>query len=60
MSCECFKIGGPFIGADPECPAHGIEAQAEQVAREKAAADVEARLTALEQRVAKLESERRR
>ena len=21
--CECFKIGGPFIAEDPDCPIHG-------------------------------------
>lgn len=25
--CECFKIGGPFIAEDPNCPIHGREAQ---------------------------------
>lgn len=25
--CQCFMIGGPFIAEDPECPAHGYEAQ---------------------------------
>jgi len=25
-NCECFRIGGPFIGADPNCPAHGTQA----------------------------------
>jgi len=24
--CECYKIGGPFIAEDPECPVHGTEA----------------------------------
>lgn len=27
MSCECYQIGGPFIAEDPDCPAHGTEAQ---------------------------------
>lgn len=26
MSCECYKIGGPFIAEDPHCPKHGYEA----------------------------------
>lgn len=26
-SCQCHQIGGPFIAEDPDCPAHGIEAQ---------------------------------
>jgi hypothetical protein len=21
--CECYRIDGPFIGADPDCPLHG-------------------------------------
>lgn len=27
MSCQCYQIGGPFIAEDPDCPAHGREAQ---------------------------------
>lgn len=26
MSCQCYQIGGAFIGADPDCPVHGNEA----------------------------------
>ncbi len=25
--CDCYKIGGPWIAEDPNCPVHGIEAQ---------------------------------
>ena len=25
MSCDCYKIGGPFIAEDPDCPLHGCE-----------------------------------
>ena len=25
--CECYQIGGRFIAEDPNCPAHGTEAQ---------------------------------
>lgn len=35
MSCDCYRIGGPFITFDPECPAHGLEAQAKEREREK-------------------------
>lgn len=35
MSCQCFQIGGPFIAEDPDCPAHGREAQEESVRRDK-------------------------
>lgn len=27
--CECFKVGGPFIAEDPNCPVHGYAAQHE-------------------------------
>lgn len=27
MSCECYKVGGPFVAEDPDCPLHGREAQ---------------------------------
>jgi len=56
MGCRCYEIGGPFIGADPDCPAHGAEAQAEQARREATATDQDARMAALEQRVAALEA----
>lgn len=25
--CDCFKIGGPWIAEDPNCPVHGTEAK---------------------------------
>ncbi len=25
--CECYKIGGPWIAEDPDCPIHGTAAQ---------------------------------
>jgi len=28
--CDCFKIGGPFIAEDPDCPVHGLRAQQEE------------------------------
>jgi hypothetical protein len=33
--CECYTIGGPWIAEDPDCPAHGHEAQEEQRLREE-------------------------
>ncbi len=46
--CECYKIGGPFIAEDPDCPVHGTEAQwrLEQDEQER---------QTLEDRIAKLE-----
>lgn len=34
--CECYKIGGPFIAEDPDCPAHGREAQRRERERDDA------------------------
>ena len=39
MSCQCYQIGGPFISFDPNCPAHGLEAQAKE--REQEQAEIE-------------------
>lgn len=46
--CDCYKIGGPFIAEDPDCPVHGTEAQwrLEQDEQER---------QTLEDRIAKLE-----
>jgi hypothetical protein len=35
MMCECYKIGGRFIAEDPDCPAHGTEAQKRDREREE-------------------------
>jgi len=56
MSCQCYQIGGPFIAEDPDCPAHGTEAQAARARQEAEESDRDARITALEQRVAALEA----
>lgn len=43
--CDCFKVGGPFISEDPDCPAHGSAATNEMAALRadlaKAQAEVE-------------------
>ena len=44
MSCQCFQIGGPFIGADPNCAHHGTEA----MERENRTDNIEERLARLE------------
>lgn len=38
--CECYKIGGPFIAEDPDCPVHGTEAQAARREREEEREDL--------------------
>jgi|688.fasta_scaffold200156_5 hypothetical protein len=30
FECDCYKIGGPFVGADPNCPTHGTQADERQ------------------------------
>lgn len=42
-SCRCFKVGGPFIAEDPDCPRHGLEAQIEASEREARESSLEAK-----------------
>lgn len=37
MNCgyQCYEIGGPWIAENPNCPVHGIDAQAEQRSRDR-------------------------
>lgn len=50
--CECYKIGGPFIAEDPDCPIHGREAQERELNKEK---ELE-RIERLEERIERLEA----
>jgi hypothetical protein len=52
MSCDCYKIGGPWIAEDPDCPKHGWEAQREEKEREAERQSLEDRIAALEKAVA--------
>ncbi len=54
MACDCYQIGGPWIGADPNCEAHGTEAVAERKRQEDREAEKDARIEALEREVASL------
>lgn len=47
MSCQCYQIGGPFISFDPDCPAHGYAAQAEERLREEEDARVQSEMASL-------------
>jgi len=58
MGCDCYRIGGPFIAEDPDCPIHGREAQehekwerAEREEREEAHTELVSRITSLEDEV---------
>lgn len=55
MSCECYQIGGRFIAEDPDCPAHGTEAQRLQAEAEEESRLKDEKILALEARVAELE-----
>lgn len=44
FGCDCFRIGGPWIGANPQCPRHGDAAVAEQTAREARISQLRARV----------------
>lgn len=54
-SCQCYKVGGPFIAEDPDCPRHGREAQREEELQMEERAQQEQELDALMMRVATLE-----
>lgn len=47
--CDCYKIGGPWITFDPDCPTHGYEAQRRDD-------DIESRFQELERRIEALEA----
>lgn len=52
--CECYKIGGPFIAEDPDCPVHGYEARRREDDRSTEMDEIRQRLTALELLVTQL------
>lgn len=56
--CDCYKIGGPWITFDPECPAHGIEAQQRERQQEEKERTLEERIAFLEGRIFELEQSR--
>jgi hypothetical protein len=43
--CQCYQVGGPFIAEDPDCPVHGTDGLASQLAQ-------------AQQRIAELEAEK--
>lgn len=49
MSCDCYKIGGPWVTYDPSCPAHGDEAKRERREQEDRETKLEADKLALTQ-----------
>lgn len=55
-SCDCYKVGGPFIAEDPDCPAHGTQAQAEREQREAQEKARAAEQASLQERLVALES----
>lgn len=46
--CDCYKIGGPWIAEDPDCPVHGTEAQRERERQELEWETLEERVALLE------------
>lgn len=57
MDCdrECYRIGGPWIAEDPNCPVHGYEAVREREEREAAERALLSRIEELERRLTELE-----
>lgn len=61
MGCECYKIGGPFIDEDPNCPTHGREAQMREQEAEAQRTELEslkARIKVLEEKFDRLSARR--
>ena len=55
MGCDCYRIGGPFIAEDPDCPIHGHEAQRRERIDQEGRNRGEDRLSDLEHRVAMID-----
>ena len=58
MNCghRCHEIGGPWIAEDPDCPVHGVEALRLAKIREAEECQAQRERDALLQRVAQLEA----
>ncbi len=48
--CDCYKIGGPWIEEDPDCPLHGREARQRDEQIAESAQNLEERVESLEAR----------
>lgn len=53
--CECYKIGGPWIDYDPDCPVHGNDARRIREDDEQERYELEKRIDNLEKNVVRLE-----
>ena len=53
MSCECYRVGGPWITYDPSCPTHGDEAREREAEQAQVAYETEQ----LHRRVERLEDQ---
>lgn len=49
--CECYKIGGPWIAEDPDCPVHGTDAQRQRDEDDMVRQTLDDRITFLEEMV---------
>lgn len=52
--CDCYKVGGPWIAEDPDCPVHGRDAQLRDQWEEEKAQAVEERFQHLERQIIQL------
>jgi hypothetical protein len=53
--CDCYKIGGPWIAEDPECPIHGQRAQKNEKEQAERDTQYQEKIESLEARVLDLE-----
>lgn len=49
--CDCYKVGGPWVAEDPDCPVHGREAQMRQEWQEEKEQEMEGRIQRLERQI---------
>lgn len=54
--CECYKIGGPFIAEDPNCPVHGWAAVQEREERESREHSLIERVEQLEEQISEIQA----
>jgi len=57
MSCDCYKVGGPWIAEDPNCPKHGYEAQAKEERQAEARYEQEQEMNRLRGQITYLQEE---
>lgn len=53
--CDCYKVGGPWVAEDPDCPVHGRDAQLRDQWREDKEQAMQDQIDDLYRRIQRLE-----